>query len=68
MNLATIIAVIALALVVFLAIRYIYKEKKKGSKCIGCPFAEGCRKYHCDGNRAAASCDRNHSGSGGCCR
>ena len=44
MNLATVIAVIALILVVFLALRYIYKEKKKGSKCVGCPFAEGCQK------------------------
>ena len=49
MNLATVIAVIALILVVFLALRYIYKEKKKGSKCIGCPYAEGCQKYHGDG-------------------
>ena len=42
MNLATVIAVIALILVVFLALRYIYKEKKKGSKCIGCPYESVC--------------------------
>lgn len=51
MNLATVIAVICLVIVVFLAVRYIYKEKKKGSKCVGCPFAEGCQKYHGDGVR-----------------
>ncbi|MBQ9059821.1 MAG: FeoB-associated Cys-rich membrane protein [Firmicutes bacterium] len=49
MNLATVIATIALVLVVFLAVRYIYKEKKKGSKCVGCPYAQGCQKYHGDG-------------------
>lgn len=31
MNIATIIAVIALALVVFFAVRYIYKQKKRGN-------------------------------------
>lgn len=46
MNLATIIAVIAIALVLFLAIRYIYKEKKKGNACIGCPYAGSCPKHH----------------------
>ena len=49
MNLATVIAVVCLVIIVFLAVRYIYKEKKKGSKCVGCPFAEGCQKYHGDG-------------------
>ena len=45
MNMQTIIAVIAVALILFFAIRYIYKEQKKGNKCIGCPFAENCQKY-----------------------
>lgn len=55
MNLATVIAMIALVVVVFLAVRYIYKEKKKGSKCVGCPYAEGCQKYHGDGVRCDSS-------------
>ena len=38
MNAATVIAVIALILIVFFAVRYIYKEKKRGVKCIGCPY------------------------------
>ena len=42
MNIATIVAVIAIAAIVFLAVRYIYKEKKKGTKCIGCPYADSC--------------------------
>ena len=45
MNLATVIGLIALIIVVFLAVRYLYKEKKKGSKCVGCPFAENCPKH-----------------------
>lgn len=49
MNAAAVIIVAASAALVALALRYIYKEKKKGSKCIGCPFAEGCQRYHGDG-------------------
>lgn len=46
----TAIAVIVIVAILGLAIRYIYKEKKKGTKCIGCPFAEegGCPKHNCD--------------------
>lgn len=46
MNKATVIAVIILVLVVFFAVRYIIKEKKRGVKCIGCPYAGSCEKYH----------------------
>ena len=45
MNTATIIAVIAIVEILGLAIRYIYKEKKKGTTCIGCPYADSCQKY-----------------------
>ena len=45
MNMATFIAVLALILVLYLAIRYIYKEKKKGNQCIGCPYAGSCQKH-----------------------
>ena len=38
------IAGAAVALLVGLAIRYIYKEKKKGAHCIGCPMAGNCHK------------------------
>lgn len=44
MNMATIIAVAAIVLILFLAIRYVYKERKKGVQCIGCPYAESCQK------------------------
>lgn len=43
-----IVAVIICA-IVGLAIFYIRKEKKKGIKCIGCPFAQQCsNKDNCD--------------------
>ena len=45
MNTATLIAVIVIAAMLFFAVRYIYKEKKKGSACIGCPYAESCQKH-----------------------
>lgn len=45
MNGATIIALIALAAILFFAGRYIYKEKKKGTACIGCPYADSCQKH-----------------------
>ncbi len=37
-----IIALIAIALILGLAIRYIIKSKKNGVKCIGCPMAKEC--------------------------
>ena len=44
MNVSTIVAVLALVLILSLAIRYIVKEKKKGAKCIGCPYSGSCSK------------------------
>ena len=45
MNTATILAVIAVLAILFFAVRYIYKEKKKGNHCIGCPDADSCPKH-----------------------
>ena len=36
-----ILALVIVAIVAFAA-RYIYKEKKKGVKCIGCPDSGSC--------------------------
>ena len=30
------------ALILGAAVRYIYKEKKSGAKCVGCPHAKSC--------------------------
>lgn len=36
------IIVIILVLIAASAAFYIYREKKKGAKCIGCPYAKQC--------------------------
>ncbi len=57
MNPATVIAAAALLLAVFLAARYIVREKKRGAKCIGCPYAGSCQK-HGGPQDAARSCGK----------
>ena len=52
MNAATVIAIIVIAAILFFAIRYIYKEKKKGNACIGCPYADSCPRHR----QSGASC------------
>lgn len=42
---AVIISVIVVT--VFLALRYIVKEKAKGNRCIGCPNSGSCGKSCC---------------------
>jgi len=44
-NAATVLAIIAIAAILYLAARYIYKEKKKGKACIGCPYADSCPRH-----------------------
>ncbi|MBR2324288.1 MAG: FeoB-associated Cys-rich membrane protein [Clostridia bacterium] len=36
--------------IVALAFLYLYKAKKKGKKCIGCPYCDQCSKKQCDSN------------------
>ena len=57
MNLATIVAALAVVIIVSLAVRYIIKEKKRGVKCIGCPYAGSCTKHEAHG--AAGGCGNN---------
>lgn len=42
-----IIIISVIGIVVLGAGLYIFKQKKKGSKCIGCPYANNC-KHDCD--------------------
>ena len=44
------IAAIVAVLAVAAAGLYVYKAKKKGKKCIGCPYADGCSGGCCGGN------------------
>lgn len=34
--------VAVIAVIILLAAYYIYRSKKKGKKCIGCPYADSC--------------------------
>lgn len=38
------IIIFILALIFAFAIGYIIREKKKGAKCVGCPYAKSCEK------------------------
>ncbi|MBR6675993.1 MAG: FeoB-associated Cys-rich membrane protein [Clostridia bacterium] len=38
----TIIAAVAVAVIIGLALFYVIRSKRKGRKCIGCPDAKGC--------------------------
>ena len=42
-----VIIIAILLILVGSAAYYIYKEKKKGRKCIGCPYS-GCTSCHCN--------------------
>ena len=59
MNIQTIIAIAVLAVIFFLAIRYIVKEKKKGNHCIGCPYADSCTKYKLSDFKKGEPCEGN---------
>ena len=39
-----IIVIAILAVILGAAVRYIYKAKKNGAKCIGCPASKTCGK------------------------
>ena len=60
-NMATIIAVIAIVVILFLAIRYIIREKRRGVKCIGCPMAGSCTKSYKEMEAEMRECLRNQA-------
>ena len=43
MGAGEIIAIVISALIVGAAVIYIFRAKKRGDKCIGCPYAKECR-------------------------
>ena len=63
MDWPTIIAVIVIAAILFFAIRYIVRKRKKGVQCIGCPFAESCTNHQ----PKDPDCRQKASSGGGCC-
>ena len=38
---------IVVGLICGLAVAYIYREKKRGAKCIGCPHSKTCHSGSC---------------------
>ncbi len=43
-----IIIIAVIVIIVGLASYYIYREKKNGSKCIGCPYGKNCGSKGCN--------------------
>ncbi len=48
MNFVDGILLLVIAAIVFAAVRYICREKKRGAKCIGCPHGAACKS--CSGD------------------
>lgn len=45
------IVLLVIAILVVAAVAYIRKERKRGAKCIGCPYAGDCaKKNSCGGH------------------
>ena len=57
-----IVIILIIALIVGAASCYIYRVKKKGKGCIGCPDSAGCHKY----NESVHSCGGNCSFCSSC--
>ena len=51
------IVVAIILIIVGVAIAYIVKEKKKGTKCIGCPAAGNCARMN--GGQCSGNCHSN---------
>jgi len=51
------ILVVVILFIVGAAVAYIVKEKKKGTKCIGCPAAATCPSAH--GGKCSGGCHSN---------
>ncbi len=41
-----ILPILIIALILFLVIFYLLIQKRKGSKCIGCPYGSSCTSKH----------------------
>lgn len=47
MNTTDIITAAVIAAILLLAAVYVYRSKKKGKKCIGCPYCDSCNSKSC---------------------
>lgn len=55
MSFPEVIAIIAIVLIIGLALFYVIKAKKKGQKCIGCPYAKTCKSLK-EKNNSCCNC------------
>ena len=46
---ANVIVTLILALILGAAVLYIRSEKKRGAKCVGCPYSKTCSAGKCSG-------------------
>jgi LPXTG-motif cell wall-anchored protein len=53
MDTGEIIAIIIIAVIISLSALAIIISKKKGKKCIGCPYSCECSKKNCNSNKKA---------------
>ena len=60
-----VILILVIIAIVGAAIAYIIKEKKRGVKCIGCPFAESCAQAQKNGSNMSSNCSGCNGGT--CC-
>lgn len=58
------IAVVVLLAVIAAAVSYIYRKRKQGAKCIGCPYAGSCCMHGQQSEDADLVCGSEESG---CC-
>ncbi|MGN0682727.1 MAG: FeoB-associated Cys-rich membrane protein [Oscillospiraceae bacterium] len=45
--LANVIIIAVLAAIVGGVVYYLYRAKKRGDKCIGCPYSKQCSNHNC---------------------
>ncbi|MBO5715268.1 MAG: FeoB-associated Cys-rich membrane protein [Clostridia bacterium] len=50
MRIEDIIVIVVLVLIAAGISFYLYREKKKGNKCVGCPYGKSC-SGSCQGNK-----------------
>ena len=56
MTFVEIIATIAIVLIIALALFYIIRAKKKGQKCIGCPYSKTCGSHNSKDSHSCCGC------------
>jgi len=51
MPMENVVLILVLVLILGAAALYVYKAKKRGDKCVGCPYSKQCGKTGCSCNQ-----------------